>query len=167
MTLFELSVNDQLVSQLLEDNGGEITPEIETLLEETKDLFPKKIDGYGVMLRKFKSLEEACDAEIKRVQGIKKTAQNSQKNMRRHIQDTMDLFGYQKLEGNMTKMYLTKSKSLDVDEEALLAQYKAKIEALSASLPPYLSVEVKVSKTALKNEFKGSDVLPAGCMFVS
>ena len=163
MTLFELSANDRLVSQLLEENGGELTPEIESLLEETKELFPKKIDGYGVMLRKFKALEEACDSEIKRIQGIKKTAQNSQKNMRKHIQDTMDLFGYKKLVGNMTMMWISTSNSLEVDEDALLSQYTAKIEALNKALPPYLSVEVKVSKTALKNEFKGADVLPAGC----
>lgn len=163
MTLFELSTQDARISSLLEESGGELTPEIEALMEETQDLFPKKVDGYGVMLRKFKSLEEACDSEIKRIQAIKKTAQNSQKSMRQHILDTMTLFGYQKLQGNMTKMWITKSNSLEVDEEVLLSQYKAKIEALSESLPPYLSVEVKVSKTALKNEFKGTDVLPAGC----
>ena len=163
MTLFQLSEQDRLISDLLEENGGEITPEIEGMLEENKDLFPKKVDGYGAMLRKFKALEESCKTEIARIESIKKVAQNSQKNMRKHILDTMLLFGYDKLEGNMTKIRVGKSKSLEVDEDILLSQYKAKIEALNESLPPYLTIEVKVSKTGIKEAFRGTEVLPSGC----
>lgn len=166
MTLFELSAENRLISDLLEESGGELTPEIEAMMEENKELFPKKIDGYGVMLRRFKSVEDACDTEIKRVQAIKKTAQNSQKNLKKHIKDAMDAFGFKKLEGSMTKIWVTRSKALEVDEDALLEQFRARIEALAEALPPYLSVEVKVSKTGIKSAYVGTDVLPAGCTMV-
>jgi hypothetical protein len=162
MTLFELSEQDRLIADSLEESGGELTPEIEELLAETRDLFPKKVDGYGVMIRKFKSLEDTCKTEIERVERIKRVAQNAQKNIRNHILDAMVFFGYQKLEGNMTTFRLGKSKSLEVDEDALLAQYKEKIDALQAALPPYLTVEVKVSKKGIKDAFPDG-VLPAGC----
>lgn len=162
MTLYQLSEQERAISEALEENGGELTPEIEALMVENAELFPKKIDGYGVMLRKFKALEENCDSEAKRIQAIKKTAQNAQKNMREHILNTMVQFGFDKLEGATTKMWVGKSKSLEVDEEELLAQYKDKIDALNECLPDYLTVEVKVSKKTIKDQFKG-DVMPAGC----
>ena len=163
MTLFELSSEQRTIEALLEENGGELTPEIESMMAETEDLFPKKVDGYGVMLRKFQSMEKMCDDEIKRVQGLKKVAQNSIKSMRSHLLDTMLHFGFQKLKGNMTQMWVGKSKSVEVDEEVLLAKYKAKIEALQESLPPYLTVEVKVSKKAVSDAYKAGGVLPPGC----
>ena len=78
----------------------------------------------------------------------------------------MGMFGLKKIEGQLCTMTRTSSKSLDVDEEILLAGYQDKIAELQASLPEYLTVEVKVSKTAIKNKFKDTDILPAGCSYV-
>lgn len=168
MTLFQLSEQDRLIAETLEENGGELTPELEQMLQENKELFPKKIDGYGAMLRKFQTVQAACDTELKRIQAIKRVATNAEKNMRKHILDTMVFFGYKKLEGEWTSMRVGRSTSLEVDEDLLLAQYASKIKALNDALPPYLSVEIKVSKTEIKNTFKsidenGNTVLPAGC----
>ena len=163
MTLYELSTEQMEIESLLEENGGELTPEIEERLTETEDLFPKKVDGYGVMLRKFQSVEKMCDDEIKRIQAIKKVAQNSIKSMRQHLLDTMLYFKFDKLKGNMTQMWTGKSKSLEVDEETLISQYKAKIDALQSKLPPYLTLEVKVSKKAISDAYKETNLLPAGC----
>ena len=63
-------------------------------------------------------------------------------------------------------MTRTTTKSLDVDEELLLTAYAEKIAELQASLPEYLTIEVKVSKTAIKSKFKDTDILPAGCAYV-
>ena len=166
MTLFELSQEQREIEALLEENGGELTPEIEERLAETEDKFPKKVDGYGVMLRKFQAAEKVCDEEIKRVQGLKKVAQNSVKSLRSHLLDTMLHFGFQKLKGNMTQMWTGKSKSVEVDEEILLAPYEAKLQAFRDSLPPYISVELKVAKKPISDLYKAEGLLPAGCSIV-
>jgi hypothetical protein len=78
----------------------------------------------------------------------------------------MGAYGIKKLEGELCSMTRTTTKSLDVDEELLLTAYAEKIAKLQASLPEYLTIEVKVSKTAIKNKFKDTDILPAGCAYV-
>jgi len=166
MTLFELTTEQLALEAQLEETGGELTPEIEARMAETAEAFPKKIDGYGTMLRKFAAAEKMCDDEIKRVQGLKKVAQNAQKSIRRHLLDTMTFFKIKKLDGVTTKMWTGTSTALEVDEVELLKAHEAKINELRAKLPPYLSIEVKVNKTEIKNGYKATGTLPAGCKMV-
>ena len=74
----------------------------------------------------------------------------------------MNVFGYDKLEGRTCKMSKGSTKSLEVDEEILLADVSKKIAELSRDLPDYVTVEVKVSKKIITDAYKQSGVLPAG-----
>lgn len=166
MTLYELTAEQARIEDLLEQNGGEITPEIEEALTLTADALPKKVDGYGTLIRQFAAAEAACDAEIKRLQGLKKTAQNAQRNMKDRILYAMENFGYEKLTGDITKFSTRKSTAVEVNEEEVVAPYKEKIAALIASLPEWLGVEIKVSKQAIKDNFKNTGLTPAGAQVV-
>ena len=44
----------------------------------------------------------------------------------------------------------------------MLAPYARHIQQLESRLPDYLTVEIKVSKTALKEAIKAEGVMPAG-----
>ena len=165
-TLFELSEDLARLEDSLYESGGELTPELENELTETKEGLVQKTDGYGTLIRKFRSFADNCAAEIDRLTKLKKTATNAEKRIKGHILDAMTMFGYDRLEGETTRFIRGKSpKSLEVDEEQLLSAYKERIEELQSSLPDYLTVEVKVSKKAITDSAKAANVLPPGCEF--
>lgn len=166
MNLFELTAEQARIEALLEENGGEITPEIEEALTLTAEALPKKVDSYGVIIRQFAAAEAACDAEIKRLQGLKKTAQNAQKRMKERILDAMPSFGFDRLNGETTKFSTRASKAVEVDEDILLKKYREKIAAFVAGLPDWLSLEVKVSKTALKEQYNATGLMPEGAQVI-
>ena len=166
MNLFQLTAEQARIEDLLEQNGGEITPEIEEALTLTAEALPRKVDGYGVLIRQFAAAEAACDAEIKRLQGLKKTAQNAQRGMKDRILAAMQTFGFDKLAGETTKFSTRKSTAVEVDEDTLLAAYREKIADFVAGLPAWLNLEVKISKTAIGNYFKETGMTPEGAKVV-
>lgn len=162
MTLFELTETQRAIEDALYESGGELTPEIEEALAVTKESLPAKIDGYNTVLRKLGYMADNCKAEIERLTKLKRTAENAQKSLKKHVLDAMNVFGYDMLEGRTCKMSKGSTKSLEVDEEILLADVSKKIAELSRDLPDYVTVEVKVSKKIITDAYKQSGVLPAG-----
>ena len=165
-SLYELQGTMLQIEQELDDNGGELTDELVVLLSDTELSIKQKADGYRAVIAKFSDKADAVDKEIKRLQALKKTANNAVERLKEYILRVMGTYGIKKIEGEYCSMTRTATKSLEVNEEILLAAYVEKIAELQASLPDYLTIEVKVSKTAIKNKFKNTDVLPAGCAFV-
>jgi hypothetical protein len=165
-SLYELQGTMFQIEQALDDNGGELTDELAELLTDTELSIKQKADGYRAIMAKFSDKADAADKEIKRLQDIKKAAKNAEKRMKEYILGVMGIYGIKKIEGDLCSMTRTTSKALDVNEELLLSAFNEKIAELQAQLPDYLTIEVKVSKTAIKNKFKDTDVLPAGCSYV-
>lgn len=165
-TLFQLSADMSAIEDALWENGGELTPELEQALTETEQSISAKIDGYNAVIRSFASQESVLDAEIKRLTALKKIAENAQKRLKSHICDTMGMFGIEKLEGAYCKISRARSSRVETNDEQLTAAYRGKVDELNADLPPYISVEMKVSKTALKEFQKEEGILPAGAEIV-
>ena len=165
-TLFQLSADMAAIEDALWENGGELTPEIEQALTETEQSLAVKTDSYNALIRKFASQADVIDAEIKRLTALKKTCQNAEKRLKSHICDTMALFGIDKLEGQYCKISRAKTSSIETNEDLLLASYLPTIDAINESLPPYIKVEPKISKTAIKDFQKTEGILPAGAEVV-
>ena len=154
LTLYALTEQMARIEAQLEENGGEITPEIESLWEETKESLTQKADNYNALLVKLGSYSDNIDAEIKRLQALKKTADNSVKRIKEHIKDTMVQFGVDTIEGGLCKFSLANLNSMEVDEVTILAPFAKKIDKLNSALPAYVTVEAKISKSALKEAVK-------------
>lgn len=165
LTLYELSAQMAEIESILEDNGGELTPELEQAWVETKESLVKKADNYNALIQKFKATETAIDNEVKRLQSLLKTVKNGQKRLKEHILNCMNAFEFKHLEGEFCKFSVRNTKSLKTEEEIILSPYRSKIDELNMALPDYITVEVKVSKSLIKEHFKGTDVLPAGCEY--
>ena len=84
--------------------------------------------------------------------------------IKEHIADVMKANGIAKLEGNFCKMSLASSVATVVDEAEVLSPYVARLDKLG--LPEWITAELKVSKSALKEAFKGKEYTPAGVSFV-
>lgn len=165
-TLFQLSADMSAIEDALWENGGELTPELEQALMETEQSLAVKTDGYNALIRKFASQAEIIDAEIKRLTALKRTCQNAEKRIKNHLCDTMGMFGIDKLEGQYCKISRAKTSSIETNEDLILATCLPAITALNESLPPYIRVEPKISKTAIKEFQKEEGILPAGAEIV-
>ena len=154
MTLYSLSEQMALIEATLEANGGELTPELESAWEETRESLIQKVDNYNALVQKLKAYSDNIKAEKARIDAIKKVADNSLARIKAHIKDTMERFGLKSIDGNFCKMYISTRKATEVDEEAVLAPYLKKIEALRAKLPDYVKLEVGVNRTALAEACK-------------
>ena len=165
-TLYELTAQMRQIEEQLDETGGELTPELEDLWNETGESLVAKVDNYNALIIKIENYTENLANEIKRLQALKKTADNSLARIKGHIKDVMVANGFSKLEGAFCKMSLSSSTSTVVDEDLLLQPYYGKIQSLQSALPSWLTVEVKVSKSELKNAYKDKEVTPAGVQFV-
>lgn len=165
-TLFQLSAEFADIEDALWNNGGELTEELALRLQETELSLAKKADGYNALLRSFASQKEILKAEIDRLNKLKKVAENAEKRIKQHIVDTMGMFGIEKIEGDKCKMSRAKTTAVETDDEQLIAAYLQNVEELQKVLPSYITIELKVSKTAIKDMFKEQGILPAGAEFV-
>lgn len=163
-TLYQLTGQMAEIENALEENGGELTPELEALWEETAESLPMKVDGYNQVIKNLKAYAKNLEEEIKRLQALKKTADNSVKRVTEHVIDSMQQHNLDKLEGEFCKMSLSTSTSTEVDEAVLLQPYLARLDRLM--LPAWITADLKVSKTALKEAFKDKDITPSGVTFV-
>ena len=165
-TLFQLSQEMMAIEDALWESGGELTPELEQAMAENAESIAKKVDGYNAVIRSLTHKATVLEVEIKRLTAMKKVAENAQKRIKEHVLETMNAFGIEKLEGAYCKISKSTSTKTEVDEEKLLQAYMPMLEAINESLPPYITAEFKVSKTALKEYIEESGITPAGVEFV-
>ena len=161
-TLFQLSCDMMAIEDALWENGGELTDEIQQALTETEQSIASKVDGYNHIIASFDAKAEIIDKEIKRLTALKKTAENASKRIKQHVCDTMGMFGIEKLEGEKSKISRARTTAVETNDEQILAAYQQNLDELNALLPPYITAEMKVSKTAIKEFQKAEGILPAG-----
>ena len=165
-TLFQLSADMAAIEDALWENGGELTEELALALQDTEVGMARKTDGYTALIRSFASQKEIIKAEIDRLTKLKRVAENAEKRIKQHICETMGMFGIEKIEGDKSKISRARTTSVEVNEEQILSAYQQNLEELNKILPPYITAEMKVSKTAIKEFQKEEGILPAGAEIV-
>ena len=84
----------------LEENGGELTPELEDKLNITQSEFKNKIENYLYVIKKTESDINACDAEAKRLTALKKSKQNTIDRIKSIMVKAIEQFGDENKSGN-------------------------------------------------------------------
>ena len=144
MTLYHISDEQRRLNALLEENGGEITPEIEEALAVNETNFVQKAESYGYAILHYKAVVAAVKAEKDRLDAIKKTAENAIARMEERIVAAMQQFDRPKVEADTLKLSLRRSERVVVDDEA-------KVPA------DCKTIKVEVSKTELKRHLKAGE----------
>ena len=84
----------------LEENGGELTPELEDKLNITQSEFKNKIENYLYVIKKTESDINACDTEAKRLTALKKSKQNTVDRLKSIMAKAIEQFGDENKDGN-------------------------------------------------------------------
>ena len=151
MTIYEITAEMQEIETILEESGGELTPELEERMTLNEENLTAKIDQYNALYRKFKATVATLDEEIKRLTALKKTATNSAKAITDRILFAMQAIGKSKIDGDTCKAYIRTTKAIQCDEERLIDPYMYVIYQARQAMPAFISLETKVSKAALKD----------------
>ena len=145
ITLFNISQEQQRINYLLEESGGELTPEIQEAMEINSDNFLVKSENYGKTILHYKAMEQVVASEMDRLAKIKKTIQNTQDRLKESISGAMILFDKEKLEFDTIKLSFRKSTQLVISD--------------NANIPSeFIKVKTEVDKMALKEALKSREI---------
>ena len=84
----------------LEENGGELTSELEEKLNITQSEFKNKIENYLYVIKQTESDINACDTEAKRLTALKKSKQNTVDRIKSVMAKAIEQFGDENKSGN-------------------------------------------------------------------
>lgn len=147
LTLYHITSEQLKINELLEESGGELTPEIEEALILNENNFLVKSEGYIESISRYKALADAADARIKEMQRIKKTAENIEKRLKESMQWAMKTLGKDKVEVGLHKLSLRSSTAVSITDEG--------------SIPAeYIMVETKIDKMRIKEALKNGATIP-------
>ena len=131
LSLYHITSEQLRINELLEESGGELTPEIEEALAINETNFLTKSEGYIESIAKYKALAEAADVRIKEMQRIKKTAENIEKRLKERLLWAM----------NAMELSIRNTTSVNITDEAHIPSY-------------YIKVETKIDKDTIKRDLK-------------
>ena len=113
-SLFQINSELVEVTNLLIENGGELTPELETRLQIAENELKAKSVNYYHVIKELESTTNMIDAEIKRLQELKKARVNTIEKLENALLYSMNLHGIAKIETETLKISTRKSKSVEV-----------------------------------------------------
>ena len=144
MNLFELTQEQLRLNEMLEENGGELTPEIEEALSINSDNLVAKAEGYCKAIAMYNADIDAFSAEIKRLTERKKVAQNAVDRMKNAMLVAMQALDINEIKAGTFKVGTSKSSSLNVLDESLVPDCYKNVETV-------ISVDKNAVKAALKS----------------
>lgn len=162
MTIFELGATEQLLAAMLEESGGELTPQIEEMMNDNDQQTQEKIDGYAAVIREFQYRAECLKTEAAKMTERAKQSLNAAEKVRQHILLAMNTFKRDKYEGNTVKFFKKKTQSVEADEEEVFGTLGLNDLIEGLNLPDYITVKFAINKTAIKDGVKKGKPLPQG-----
>ncbi len=98
------------IANQLED--GELSPELETALAINERELQGKAIAYAYVIKEAEDTISVIDAEIKRLQGLKKTEQNKAQRLKDTIQNAMELYGITEIKTETLKLNFRRSEGV-------------------------------------------------------
>lgn len=133
-TLYKISQDlDSILSQL-EENGGEITPEIEQALTITQEQFAYKCEDYAAAILNIEAVAAAAKAEKDRLAKLQKFYDDTAKRLRTAISTAMLKYDIPKVENGTMRVFLRHTQAVDpnIDLAVLPKQFKTtKVEEVA------------------------------------
>lgn len=124
---------------------GEVTQELETALAITESQLQTKAIGYGFIIRESEGNIAMIDAEIKRLQALKKSEQSKVDRLKTAISNAMELFGITEVKTPTLKLSFRRSERVKSDPF---------YDALPDELVTVIPEQRKPDLTAIKNVLK-------------
>ena len=150
-TLYAIGEEQKELLSEIENNEGEITTAIAERMNLLAENIEEKAIAYGFVIKQFEGEESLIDAEIKRLQELKKAKAKTKDYLKERISAALIEFGIEKVETPLLKLSFRKSEAVEIIDESLLGQ-------------KYFSYSPKVDKTEIKNALKSGEIVDGARM---
>ena len=149
LTLYGITNEMQQLLRLIEENEGEMTPEIENALAISEDNFAAKSEDYGHAILNLKAMAAAAKAEKERLATLQRFYENTYNRLDTALKAAMVATGHDKVETPTMRLSLRHSTATEVDDlDQVPAEYKT------------TKVEVVADKTAIKKAIQSGESVP-------
>lgn len=133
--LFNIDAELYEVYNEIENNGGEMTPELEATLEITQEERMTKGEGYVYVIKQLRSQADMIKSEIKRLQELAKRYENSADKLADTLLQSVVAHG--QIKTALVTISSRKSKSVSITDESVIPA-------------EFLRVKTEPNKTAIK-----------------
>lgn len=99
MKLYEATDALRIGDEWLEEAGGELTPELEALLDSAEGTFSDKVERVALKVRAFEAEAKAIKEERDRLQARVMARENAAKSLKAYLQRCMEAAGKDKVNG--------------------------------------------------------------------
>lgn len=147
-SIYNISSELEEIFNKIEDNEGDMDEEMSTSLTITQQELENKGIQYGFKVMSINSENEQIDAEIERLQKIKKRNVSLETKLKDILSTTMQHFGIDELKTPTLRVFFRKSESVDIEDENLIDK-KYKVE----------ETKYKVDKKLIKEALKNSEIV--------
>ena len=160
LTLYDAVAALGITEEWLEETGGELTPELEALLDSATMTFKEKVERVALKVRSLESEAQAIGDEVARLKAREMARTNAAKSLKTYLQRCLEQAGEQKVTGLLcTVAVQLNPPSLQVPESSDLQElYQAGAPGIERVPESY-----KVNKADVLNKVKqyGESILPA------
>lgn len=122
-SIFNIQQDLYSIFDSIEENEGEITPELEKALTIKREEFSTKIQGYVAFIKQLELDNKGIKEEIARLKDLQKSKEKTIDNLKKIMAMAIDAFGDTNKSGTKFldygtgKVSICKSDSIEVDEE--------------------------------------------------
>lgn len=109
VALYELADARDILDQWLSESEGELTPEIETLLNELEGAIDEKVERVALYIIEQLSHAKALKAEEERLAQRRKAREKAAASLKDYLAQQMDRFGKQKVDGKLCTVAFQKN----------------------------------------------------------
>jgi len=148
MNLYQIENEYLQLSEMLIESEGELTPELEQALEINGNNLKNKAVNYGYVIKQMEGNVDLIDAEIKRLQAMKKSRVNAAELLKETIKTAMLMYDLNTIEIPTLKLSFRKSESIEIINEAQLTE---QFTTTKTTVTP--------NKVAIKEAIKNGEVV--------
>ncbi len=148
LSLYAIDATQQALNAMLEESGGELTPELEEALAINEDNFLAKSRNYGYAILRYEAMSAAISEEKRRLDALKKTCDKAAARMEDRLVKAMRTFDKPVVELDTLRLSLRKSERVVIDDETRLPA-------------DCIVVKTEVSKTDVKRHLKAGESIGA------
>ena len=136
-----------IINQIIE-SGGEITEETENALMIKEGELQNKSQSYGYLIKSMEYDVNTIDAEINRLEGIKRVRNNTIKRLKTVLSESMQQFDVEELKTPTLKINFRKSQTVEIiDEDLIPKEFKT------------VKVTTSISKAEIKKAIKNGELV--------
>ena len=115
-TIFQIEQSYNKLAEELIENGGELSPSLAEALAITEEQLQNKSVAYSFVIKEMDATIDIIDAEIKRLQALKKQREKASEYLKERIKHAMDTFQIDEIKTPLVKINFRKSETVEVDD---------------------------------------------------